>query len=138
MDYMTFQVVMDKISHKITKKTTTRRKPISVSERVALTLGFLPTGENFSSLEYQFCTSKCAISYIVFEVCNAIYSEMGDTCLAFSLTLDEWKALEKGFREKWNFPHCVGAIDGDASVWLRVVSLQLQGNILHCSHGVNR
>ena len=112
MDYVTFQALVDKISHKISKNTTVMRKPISASERVALTLRFLATGESFSSLEFQFRISNRAISNIVFEVCEAIYSEMGDTCLAFPSTVEEWKSLERGFREKWNFPHCVGAVDG--------------------------
>lgn len=25
---------------------------------------------------------------------------------------EEWKEIEKGFNEKWNFPGCIGAIDG--------------------------
>lgn len=27
-------------------------------------------------------------------------------------TEEEWKVLAKQFEEKWNFPHCVGALDG--------------------------
>ena len=78
---------------------------------MALTLRFLGTGESFSSLEYQFQISKRAISYIVFEVCSGIYSEMGDLCLAFPSSTDDWRAIEKCFRDKWNFPHCVDALD---------------------------
>ena len=84
MDCMTFQALVENISHKITKRTTMMRKAISASERVALTLGFLATGKSFSSLEYQFRISKRAILNIVFEICSAIYSEMGNSCLTFS------------------------------------------------------
>lgn len=28
------------------------------------------------------------------------------------MTEDEWKIIGKGFNDKWNFPHCAGAIDG--------------------------
>ncbi|XP_035227971.1 protein ALP1-like [Stegodyphus dumicola] len=27
-------------------------------------------------------------------------------------TAQEWQAIEEAFAEKWNLPHCVGAIDG--------------------------
>lgn len=87
------------------------RKPISASKRVALTLKFLATGESFSSSEYQFPISRRAIVYIVFEVCRAIYSDMEDSCLAFPSSTDDWRAIEKGFRDKWNFPHCICALD---------------------------
>ena len=133
MDYVTFQALVDKISRKISKNTTVMRKPISASERVALTLRFLATGESFSSLEFQFQISNRTISNIVFEVCEAIYSEMGDTCLAFPSTVAEWKSLERGFREKWNFPQACG----DSSTWLWFILLQLQRNPLLSTHGVS-
>ena len=30
----------------------------------------------------------------------------------FPSSTDDWRAIEKGFRDKWNFPHCIGALDG--------------------------
>ena len=36
---------------------------------------------------------------------------MGDSCLAFSSSTDDWRAIGKGFRDQWNFPHCIGALD---------------------------
>lgn len=62
MHYVTFQALVGNISHKITKRTIMMRKAISASERVALTLRFLATGESFSSLEYKFRISKQDIS----------------------------------------------------------------------------
>lgn len=89
MYYVTFQSLIENISHKITRRTTMMRKAISASERVALTLRFRAPGESFSSLEYQFQISKQAISYIVFEVYSGIYSEVEDSCLVFPLSTDD-------------------------------------------------
>lgn len=64
-------------------------------------------GKTFTSLEFQFCVSRSAISYIVLEVCKAIFAELGALCIPFLSTVDEWKEIEKKFIERWNFPHCV-------------------------------
>ena len=49
---------------------------------------------------------------IILEVCEAILSELRPLCLQFPSTEEEWKAIEMKFSERWNFPHCVGALDG--------------------------
>ena len=30
----------------------------------------------------------------------------------FPHTEEEWKAVAKGFQDRWNFPNCLGALDG--------------------------
>ena len=52
------------------------------------------------------------LEVLVLEVCEAILSELGALCLQFPFTVEEWKALDFKFSERWNFPHCVGALDG--------------------------
>ena len=42
----------------------------------------------------------------------AIYAVLKDTYLQTPATPEEWLAVAKDFEELWNFPHCVGAIDG--------------------------
>jgi hypothetical protein len=118
MTYKCFQTLVDVVSSKIVKKSIKMRGAIPVAERVALTLRFLVTGASFRSLEYQFCISRRAISYIVFEVCEAIYSESSGLSLTFPKSEDEWRQIEEQFSTKWNFPHCVGALDGKHVVML--------------------
>lgn len=110
MDVNLFRRLAEVISPRIVKMNTRMLSLISPSERLALTLRFLERGETFSSLEFQFRVSRITISYIVLEVCLAILSELGALCLQFPSTVDEWKALEDKFSERWNFPHCVGAL----------------------------
>lgn len=57
----------------ITKKTTKFREPISASQRLAVTLRFLATGESYRSLQYMFRIPHNTISGIIPEVCDAIY-----------------------------------------------------------------
>ncbi|PFX24863.1 putative nuclease HARBI1 [Stylophora pistillata] len=112
MDVNSFRRLVEVVSPRIVKGNTRMRSPISPSERLALTLRFLATVETFRSLEFQFRVSRTAISYIVLEVCQAILSELGASCLQFPSTVEEWKATENKFSERWNFPHCAGALDG--------------------------
>ena len=88
------------------------QKVISPMSRLTLTLRFLATGETYRSMAYQFRISKAAISYIINEVCLAIVKEMVPLYLRTPQNAEEWKAIAKKFEEKWQFPNCLGAIDG--------------------------
>ncbi|XP_052769017.1 uncharacterized protein LOC128209156 isoform X1 [Mya arenaria] len=46
------------------------------------------------------------------EVCQAIYDVYEDEMWATPQTEDEWRPVAEGFGDRWNFPHCCGAIDG--------------------------
>ena len=60
----------------------------------------------------QYRVGVATVSKIVPEVCSAIWETMRDTYLKMPENEEEWKLVALKFREKWNFPHCVGAIDG--------------------------
>lgn len=51
------------------------------------------------------------VSQIVEEVCDAIWRKMQPVYMP---TPDEamWRTISDGFNSRWNFPHCIGAIDG--------------------------
>jgi hypothetical protein len=52
------------------------------------------------------------ISYVVKEVCEAIVKHIGQLYLKVPSTTDEWLEIAAKFEERWNYPNCVGAIDG--------------------------
>ena len=64
MDVNSFHHLVEVMTPRIVKKNTRMRPPISPSERLALTLRFIATGETFRSLEFQFRVSRTAISHI--------------------------------------------------------------------------
>ena len=37
---------------------------------------------------------------------------LAGTCFKISIMLRGLEKIEKIFKEKWNFPHCVSAVDG--------------------------
>lgn len=69
---------MGLIETKIMKSDTNYRISISASERLAITLRFLATGDSYTSLQYLFKVSKQSISLIIPEVCDAIIESLRD------------------------------------------------------------
>ena len=112
MNYEQFKELVCYIEQKIAKQPTQMRKPVSAAERVALTVRFLATGETFRSLYFQFRISRKAVSYIIIEVCEAIFAILGPLYMKFPTSEADWRKIESSFREKWQFPHCLGAVDG--------------------------
>lgn len=54
--------------------------------------------------------SKTAFGKIIDRVCTAICIEMKDEIP--KLNNEQWLQVSNNFNRKWNFPNCVGAIDG--------------------------
>lgn len=87
-------------------------KVISLKERLALTIRILATGETYRSLSYQFRISTRAISYIIKEVCEAIIKNMRNIYLKVPSSPEEWLTVAEKFESRWQFPNCIGAMDG--------------------------
>ena len=85
---------------------------ISSKARRTLTIRFLATGDTYRSLSFQFRISKAAISYIVVEVCSAIMKRMQPMYLKVPQTEEEWLEIASVFEKQWQYPHCLGVIDG--------------------------
>ena len=74
-------------------------EPISLAKRLALTLRFLTTGESYRSLHLQFRISRSAISYIVNEVCQAIFKVLSPFHFKVPSSNEEWLDIAKQFEE---------------------------------------
>ena len=73
---------------------------------------YLATGESFQSLSYQFRVGTSTISKIVTEVCDAIWVTMKGRYMAIPNTSQEWQEVADNFFARWDFPNCIGSIDG--------------------------
>ena len=58
----------------IEKRTARFREPVSASQRLALTLHLLATGESQQSLSFSYRVGKATVSKIVSETSLAIYN----------------------------------------------------------------
>ena len=62
------------VGHRIEKRTTRIRKPITAPQRLALTLRYLAIGESEQSLSLAYRIGKSTVCQIVSETALAIYN----------------------------------------------------------------
>ena len=90
MNYDTFLTLLSFIEPYISPQDTYfGTKPIKADERLTITIRFLGTGETFRSLHFQF-----RIGYNT------------------PPTAADWLKISELFYLRWDYPHCLGAIDG--------------------------
>lgn len=71
----------------------------------------MSTGTGFRALVYSFRTGKSTISSIVHETCHVLWTKLVSIHMPI-LTEQRLKAIAEDFESTWNFPHCIGAING--------------------------
>ncbi|XP_066971926.1 uncharacterized protein [Macrobrachium rosenbergii] len=96
----------------IEKEDTNMRDAVTAGERLTLTLRYLVAGETQASLVCQFQISAPLISSISPEVFRAIYQVLKPTYFKLPTSGDEWHQVASSYYSQWNFPMCLGALDG--------------------------
>lgn len=128
MDQDQFQEILQLVTPIIQREDTVMRESISPAERLAVTLRFLATGESFTSLSFTFRISRQAISRIVIDTCQALYTVLKTDYMKVPSNEQEWLAIAKRYEQLWQFPRCVGALDGKHIV---IQSPQHSGSYYH-------
>ncbi|KYM96981.1 hypothetical protein ALC62_12358 [Cyphomyrmex costatus] len=72
---------------------------------------FLASGDSMTSISYQYLVGLTTVSKIIEETCNTIWNCLVKKVLP-SCSKQDWLNIANEFEEKWNFNHCIGAIDG--------------------------
>lgn len=89
------------------------REPISAKHRLVIALRFMATGAGYRTLlQWDFCVAHNTLSIIVREVAVAICEEFNEEVFACPRDEEGWRRVAEGFSNRWNFEHCLGAIDG--------------------------
>lgn len=107
-----FDLLLSLVSPLISKQSTKLREPISSAERLALTLRFLASGNSQQTMSFSYRIGRTTVSRIIKETCLAIWQVLKDKYMRAPCLPDDWKNIGEEFMELWNFPHCIGAIDG--------------------------
>ena len=108
-----FEELLSFVSPIIVKQSTATHDSISPSERLAVTLRYLLTGDAQCTVAASYRISPSEVSRIIAETCDAIWTSLKRMhYLDCPSNVSEWKSVAEEFESKWNFPHAVGALDG--------------------------
>lgn len=87
------------------------RTPLSLEHRVAICLWRLGTNVEYRTISHLFGVGISTVCVAVHDVCNAIVENLAAEYIRIP-TGQGLRRIVSGFLSKWNFPQCVGAIDG--------------------------
>ena len=76
------------------------------------TLRYLTSGADFQLIGEVPRISPSTLCRIVPETCSAIYKIIGPQVIHLPTTCEEWKEVANSFEEMWQYPHCLGSLDG--------------------------
>ena len=71
---------------------------------------FLSTGDSYSGLAARYRLGKSTVHKIISETCKAIWIKLQPEVMP-KPTERDWQKIEEGFRKRWHFPNCIGALD---------------------------
>ena len=74
-------------------------------------ISYLATGDSFNTLAYQFCLGASTVRAIVKQTCDVIWEVLSSTYLP-EPNKNHWRQIASGFWNRWNYPNCIGALDG--------------------------
>jgi hypothetical protein len=112
MEPAMFHELAGRLTPRIEKRDTNYRKCIPPGMRLAITLRHLATGDTYRSLSFGFRVAHNTIAQIVPDVCQAIAEEYTAEVCHLPTSEEEWRRVAHGFSTRWNFQHCLGALDG--------------------------
>ena len=88
-----------------------------------VTLRYLVTGDSHTTISASYRISQASISRIISETSGVLWDVMIEHgYLKPPQSEEEWRRIADCFQKVWNFPHCVGSIDG------KHVVMQAPGN----------
>jgi len=124
-----FDDLLGRVSSLISHSKT-HRMPVSPSERLALTLRLLATGDDQQSLAFAYRLGRSTVNVIFRETCAAIWKALTTDFVPVP-SMDDWKEIANGFEKYWNFPNCLGSVDGK-HVQIKVSTQNLTKTCLMC------
>ncbi|KAH6945286.1 hypothetical protein HPB50_007748 [Hyalomma asiaticum] len=87
------------------------REPLEPGERLAITLSYLASGQEICQVALAYRVGVETARQCIHGTCRAIWANLKDHYMQ-TPTQEKWKEIASGFRSRWQFPNCLGAVDG--------------------------
>ena len=107
-----FQHLLSLVGPFISKRCCRSRQTISAAEQLVIVLCYLATGDSQQSQSVNFRVGRATICKMIKQTCYAIWQSLQQKYLKPPSTKQQWKEISKRFEAEWNFPNCLGALDG--------------------------
>lgn len=112
MDPARFELLLSWVAPYICKSSK-RRATTSPAERLCVTLRYLATGDAQFTIASSYRISPTTLCRIIRETTEVLWNILLEKgYLNSPNTEKEWLDIAIEFEDRWNFPHCLGAIDG--------------------------
>lgn len=63
------------------------------------------------SISYQFLVGQSTVSAVILDTCQVLWDVLSQEVFR-PLSEELWMDVARGFWEQWDFPNCIGALDG--------------------------
>ena len=93
-------------------KSNKKREAISPAERLSVALRYLSTGDSDQTIAFSYRLGHSTVNKIILETCKAIWNALSPVYVQHPSTAKDWEDFAQEFWERWNFPICIGALDG--------------------------
>jgi hypothetical protein len=72
---------------------------------------YLATGDSFKTIAFSYRVGHSTVVGIIKDVCEAIWDNLVEEYMP-PPNRERWREIAADFQRMWNFPNCVGAVDG--------------------------
>ena len=111
-----FEELLHMVGLSIQRKAARFREPIPAGMKLSLTLRYLATGVSQADLSFNFRLGHSTVCEILEEVPKIISEYLQPIALQMPDSPEKWGKIADDYWYPWNFPLCLGSIDGKRCV----------------------
>ena len=106
-----FHKLLSIVGPSVIEKHYVVRDPIPARTRLLLCLRYLASRDSMVWIAYAFRIGTSTVSIIIAETCEQLWNRLHESVIP-TINEDNWLRIANDFETKWDFPHCIDAIDG--------------------------